>query len=790
MFDYSLTPGRALTNRYGKVNDKPLVSIITPFYNAGEYFEQTFNSVINQTFPYFEWIIVNDGSTIESDVDLLKKISSQDSRIIVIHKENGGATEARNIGVEKSSTEYIAFLDADDLYDQRYLEQAYFALEMNPGATWVYSDSLGFGQQTYLWEKEFSSEAMKRENILPYAAVIRKSIFFTDKYYNNESKNLWEDYQLWLKLLADGHYPVHIKQIFFWYRRHDNGWLSKIDKDINLRNKLEQIINQLVQKVPDGIRAITFAGKKSEEFKKPYTWEWKKELPFKKEKTRILMLIPHMEMGGADKFNLDIVTHIDKERFEIGIITTVSDKNEWRQNFSEQVQDIFELPAFLDMNDWSAFIHYYIKSRAVDIVMNISSYFGYYTLPWLRKEFPRVAIIDCVHAEGRYWRAGGYPRVSAAVDCVIDKTFVTNEYTRNIMAEKYGKNPGKMQVIYTGVDETYFNPETVDSGGIREQFGIAEGRPIVLFLCRIAPEKRPFLMLEIANEVKKRIKTVCFLVVGDGPQREELQKKVELYNLSSTVIFAGKQEDIRPFYKVCQVFLLSSIKEGLSITTMEAMLMGKPVISADVGSQYELVMNETGRLIKCRQDEALDFDSHVFPQDEINDYVNAVCDLIKNEANLKNMGQACREKIIRRFTLKQMIDTLEYDFTILMSSKAKQNYELINNALQQFKTIADDYLALYITYESKDLEAAEVWNARERYRMLYEQACNNNQIIETLPCILSPAAMEHVGTHAEQQLQEIYNMRSWKLIQKYRHFMDEVFIGKLLKKILKMVHII
>ena len=62
-FDYTKEPGKVRLNRNLNTEDTPLVSIITPYYNAGKYFEQTFNCVMNQTFPWFEWIIVNDGST-------------------------------------------------------------------------------------------------------------------------------------------------------------------------------------------------------------------------------------------------------------------------------------------------------------------------------------------------------------------------------------------------------------------------------------------------------------------------------------------------------------------------------------------------------------------------------------------------------------------------------------------------------------------------------------------------------------------------------------------------------
>ena len=67
-FDFSQQPGLIRWNRNLKFDGKPLVSIITAFYNAGKYFQQTYNSVMDQTFPWFEWIIVDDGSTDEESL--------------------------------------------------------------------------------------------------------------------------------------------------------------------------------------------------------------------------------------------------------------------------------------------------------------------------------------------------------------------------------------------------------------------------------------------------------------------------------------------------------------------------------------------------------------------------------------------------------------------------------------------------------------------------------------------------------------------------------------------------
>ena len=101
----------------------PKISVITPFYNSGKDFEQTYNCLINQTFEDYEWIIVNDGSTKTEDVALLEKLAETDCRIRVFHQENGGQSKAKNYGIVQAVTDIIVFIDADDLVEDFYLHQ-------------------------------------------------------------------------------------------------------------------------------------------------------------------------------------------------------------------------------------------------------------------------------------------------------------------------------------------------------------------------------------------------------------------------------------------------------------------------------------------------------------------------------------------------------------------------------------------------------------------------------------------------------------------------------------------
>lgn len=101
----------------------PKVSIILPVYNAADILnkkEYSICHILNQTYTDFELIIVNDGSTDMTGI-VCDDIASVDSRVKVIHKENGGVSSARNIGLDNASGEYITFSDADDWMDECWL---------------------------------------------------------------------------------------------------------------------------------------------------------------------------------------------------------------------------------------------------------------------------------------------------------------------------------------------------------------------------------------------------------------------------------------------------------------------------------------------------------------------------------------------------------------------------------------------------------------------------------------------------------------------------------------------
>lgn len=116
----------------------PLVSVIIPVYNAEKYIEQTIRSVLTQTLQDFEIIALSDGSK-DGSADIIQRLQKEDSRIHFIAKKNTGVSDTRNTGIQQAKGKYIAFLDADDVWNPDNLEKKINKLNAT-GKRWVFSD--------------------------------------------------------------------------------------------------------------------------------------------------------------------------------------------------------------------------------------------------------------------------------------------------------------------------------------------------------------------------------------------------------------------------------------------------------------------------------------------------------------------------------------------------------------------------------------------------------------------------------------------------------------------------
>lgn len=108
----------------------PTISVIVPIYNTERYLHRCIDSILAQTYTNFELLLIDDGST-DSSGAICDEYAQKESRVRVFHKENGGVSSARNLGLDKASGEWIAFVDSDDWLRDRYLEAFISQLDQN-----------------------------------------------------------------------------------------------------------------------------------------------------------------------------------------------------------------------------------------------------------------------------------------------------------------------------------------------------------------------------------------------------------------------------------------------------------------------------------------------------------------------------------------------------------------------------------------------------------------------------------------------------------------------------------
>lgn len=190
----------------------PKVSIVIPVYNSEKTVGEALDSVLAQVYADYEVIVVNDGSTDDSEAVIRRYVTGGKADIICVTQKNKGAAAARNAGIRIAKGELIAFLDADDLWDNDKLKTAVETLDAHPEVMLVFSDMRHsvdgkMVHASYLHERGYRHIAsgqiydnlLKENFIFTPTAVMRKSVFTKTGDFD-ESLKIAEDYDLWLRI--------------------------------------------------------------------------------------------------------------------------------------------------------------------------------------------------------------------------------------------------------------------------------------------------------------------------------------------------------------------------------------------------------------------------------------------------------------------------------------------------------------------------------------------------------------------------------------------------------------
>jgi glycosyltransferase involved in cell wall biosynthesis len=218
-------------------NFDKLISVIIPSYNSGRFLGRAIESVVNQTYKNLEIIIVDDGSVDETE-KIAKAWQGKDKRIKYIkHQKNMGLAASRNTGIKNSQGEYIAFLDADDIWLPQKIETQLKKLkELN--ADLVFSNWYIWDPENNIKIKAFDSNPIKgKKDLLKFlirknfgnssTALLKKSSLNIVGLFD-ETLNSSEDYDLWIRFCQKGMKIAFVEKPLIYYRTHSEQMSANI----------------------------------------------------------------------------------------------------------------------------------------------------------------------------------------------------------------------------------------------------------------------------------------------------------------------------------------------------------------------------------------------------------------------------------------------------------------------------------------------------------------------------------------------------------------------------------
>lgn len=374
------------------------------------------------------------------------------------------------------------------------------------------------------------------------------------------------------------------------------------------------------------------------------------KVPEPENRIPILMALHWLELGGAEKFAVDLIKAIPKERFAVYVTTDVPSANPWAMEIAPFTEEILHLTDFLPKEKAFLFYDHFIRSRRIRLMHIHHAPLAYDSLFYIRRFHPELKIIDSLHILELPPNSGGYPEHSARhMAPFLDRHHVVSHHLERFLMERWLVPQSKIDVIYLNVDTDHFDPNAVVRGTVRRTHGIPAEACLVGFIGRMVRQKRPMAFVETAELLIKMaaeagaIFPLHFIMAGGGPMEKGLRQAVNRKGLAAHFHFHGEVSDTRPVYRDMDLLIMPSENEGLALVTYEAMAMEVPVVFTDVGAQSELLAPEY--LVPDAPPLALSLARAALP-------------LVLDRDRRRKVGQALRRHILAHHRADQTFDQI------------------------------------------------------------------------------------------------------------------------------------
>jgi glycosyltransferase involved in cell wall biosynthesis len=359
----------------------------------------------------------------------------------------------------------------------------------------------------------------------------------------------------------------------------------------------------------------------------------------------VLQVIWSLSFGGAERVVMDLSEALGKERFDVHICCTNG-----KGVFAERMEAKGIPVHVLADAEWKPVYLSGVKLLRLALKERPAILHSHGTGPLLDSAFARLfsRVPLCVHT----FHYGNYPyctrktlmaeRLAARIPDQL--VAVSNAQSRSLV-QHLRIDPARIRTIWNGVGR---NPHLGNQALIEEKKREMNLEPGDLALGTVAvfsEQKGLAYLLDSAKRVVESVPNARFILVGDGPLRPELEKKVRNMGLDSRVVFTGLRRDVQELLPAFDVFLMSSLWEGMALTLLEAMAAGKPVIATDVADN-SLILKDgvTGYLVRPRDAAQM---------------ADAIIRLVSAPKAMEKMGQEALKAYNDRFTKAKMAGEYE-----------------------------------------------------------------------------------------------------------------------------------
>ncbi len=250
-----------------------------------------------------------------------------------------------------------------------------------------------------------------------------------------------------------------------------------------------------------------------------------------------------------------------------------------------------------------------------------------------------------------------YKRLDLFVMRRFDHLIAVSDATKSAMIDA-GLSPGKITVLHNAIDTTAWAPRTTST--FRSEFGLEGVFPLIGYIGRITEEKDLQTWLRVAANIAWQYPEARFVIVGDGATarlQTELEELATRLKIAERVVFTGYRQDLQNIYAALDVFFMTSCREGLSNSILEAMAMGLPVVATDVGGTKELIEDgDSGYLL---------------PVGDSTGMTAALLKLLGDQRLRWRMALAARKRVEERFSFQVRLRRIEDLYGQLIRAKTE-----------------------------------------------------------------------------------------------------------------------